>query len=353
MTFKHGKFSDSPTLRSLERLAIQKGWYKDEPVVKTASPKLDLRVTNSLTNNIMVLCAGLRAKGFEEHAEEIEERFIEYKKASKDELEDLVHEAHPKDAKVNNELVETIIDTHLKMLDVANKSATGKLSSASDILFAVKTVLAEDDTSDRAALFAELSLLCSGAFNDAQAGISLANEQTTTGAGYSMTNLFNLSKIKKIISSPTYENLVKAKAAIDSIYKDVSEDLDKDSSTLVYGILAKFNRAKSKIDMAIQKRRSFDAVISSFEKESDDMQQTSSKLEVLKGRVRAWNGREMPAAATTWVQQEMKDLDVISEKLNLAKKERNYPGLSAINAEIEVEREAINKFYEAWKKWLA
>lgn len=143
MTFKHGKFSDSPTLRSLERLAIQKGWYKDEPVIKTASPKLDLRVTNSLTNNIMVLCAGLRAKGFEENAEEIEERFMEYKKASKDELEDLVHEAHPKDVKVNGQLVENIIDKHLTMLDVANKMATGKLSAASDILKAVKTVLGQ------------------------------------------------------------------------------------------------------------------------------------------------------------------------------------------------------------------
>lgn len=274
MTFKHGKFSDSPTLRSLERLAIQKGWYKDEPVVKTASPKLDLRVTNSLTNNIMVLCAGLRAKGFDEDAEEIEEKFIEYKKASKNELEDLVHEAHPKAAKVNDELVENIIEKHLTMLDVANKMATGKLSSSSDVLKAVKMVLGQasgdaikeikDNLSHAKNQMNVINKLCideglDGGFTNLNANFDSVINNTTSASIKNLLNTIKASKSKAQgtwyeaalnLYNPDPEFSKKINVLFDGVINLVSKsrDLILDSSFKAVDssdFLLKFNRVSN------------------------------------------------------------------------------------------------------------
>jgi len=155
MTFKHGKFEDSATMRSLIKIAEQKGWVQSEPLKKTASTSLDLSPTSSLTENVLKLCAGLRQSGMHKYADEVEKNFFNYKRASDiydvsgEEGKDLVDAAHPDGShKIEgiegDAVIETILDQHLKDVEMVNKKPTGKLTNAQDILRAVKVVLADD-----------------------------------------------------------------------------------------------------------------------------------------------------------------------------------------------------------------
>ena len=152
MTFKHNNFEDSATMRSLTKLAREKGLIKDEPVVKTAAPKVDLTPSDSLTENLLKLCTGLRAAGFDKHAEEVESKFVQYKQATSmygvgdEKGEDLVHAAHPKgshkmeDIDSKEATFEDILDKHLQFLNVVDSKPTGKLGSTQEVLDAVKKV---------------------------------------------------------------------------------------------------------------------------------------------------------------------------------------------------------------------
>jgi hypothetical protein len=153
MTFKHTNFEDSSTMRSLVKIAQEKGWVKEEPLKKTAAPKTDLSPSKSFVDNLLKLCTGLRSAGFEKQAEELESKLVQYKQAGalydvgNEKGEDLVHAAHPKGShKMENidskeATFEDILDKHIKMLDVANSKPTGKNSSAQEILDAVKVTL--------------------------------------------------------------------------------------------------------------------------------------------------------------------------------------------------------------------
>lgn len=153
MTFKHGKFEDSATMRSLIKVAEQKGWVTSEPLKKTASESIDLSPTSSLTENVLKLCAGLRQSGMHKYADEVEKNFFNYKRASDiydvtgEEGKDLVDAAHPDgshkmEGMEGDAVIETILDQHLKDTEVVEKKPSGKLTDASSILRAVKMVLA-------------------------------------------------------------------------------------------------------------------------------------------------------------------------------------------------------------------
>lgn len=155
MTFKNIKFEESPIMRSLEKIAKEKGMIKEAPLKKEAESNLDLSISTSLMENILKLCAGLRKSGLNKQADELEVNFLTYKKAntlyetSKETGEDLVDRAHPNgshklEGVLGDSLVETILDKHLKMVDVVNKKPTGKLSSSSSIINAIKIALADD-----------------------------------------------------------------------------------------------------------------------------------------------------------------------------------------------------------------
>lgn len=155
MTFKHEKFEDSVTMRSLVKVAANKGWIKPEPMVKQASATDDLTPTRNLTENVMKLSSALRKSGMVKAAEELEHNFITYKHAnslyniSDESGEDLVDAAHPnKSHKIKDiegdSVIETIIDQQLKDLKIVNKKPTGKLSSSKEVLNAVKVVLAQE-----------------------------------------------------------------------------------------------------------------------------------------------------------------------------------------------------------------
>jgi hypothetical protein len=161
MTFKHTKFEDSVTMRSLTKVAQNKGWIKEEPVVKTAAPQLDLKPSDDLTVNLLKLCNGLRASGFEKQAEELESKFVGYKRAqslygiSNEEGDDLVHAAHPKgshkleNVDSNEAVFEDILDRHNQFVEVVNKKPIGKLSSSRNVIDAVKVVFAQAATAEQ------------------------------------------------------------------------------------------------------------------------------------------------------------------------------------------------------------
>lgn len=157
MTFKHVKFEDSSTMRSLVKVAQEKGWTKEEPLKKTAAvtKTADLQPTDNLLENVLKLCAGLRQRGFQKYAEELENNLFTYKQAdtmydvSKEKGEDLLEHAHPQgshkmeDVDSPEAVFEDLIEKHTKTMKVVEKEPTGKLSDASSVLGAVKTVLAQ------------------------------------------------------------------------------------------------------------------------------------------------------------------------------------------------------------------
>lgn len=171
MTFKHIQFEDSVVMRSLEKLAHDKGLIKETPVVKTASINKPTKpASNSLTEKIIFLCSQLRTSGFEKHALEIESKLMAFKQAntlyetSSEKGEDLVGAAHPKGSyKLEGveggdlAVIETIVDQQLKNIQMTEKKPTGKLSSNKSILSAVKTVLAQAVSPEMDAKIKELT----------------------------------------------------------------------------------------------------------------------------------------------------------------------------------------------------
>lgn len=157
MTFKHVKFEDSPTMRALEKVAKEKGLVKPEPLQKKASvtKRADYTPSNDFMENILKLCAGLRANGLEKAASEVETNYLKFKQAqtlyetSKEKGEDLVQSAHPKGSHklegVEGEeaTVEDILDQHNKLVEIVNKKPTGKLSTA-QIINEVKVALGQE-----------------------------------------------------------------------------------------------------------------------------------------------------------------------------------------------------------------
>lgn len=151
MTFKHSKFIDSVTMRSFEKIAMEKGLITADSLYKKASKKLDLRASDNIMQNVFTLCAGLKQIGLEAYAHDLQKKFLNYKQSSSESGEDLIEQAHPKGghevADVEGDaLVETILEQHLKMITMVNKKPTGKVSSAStsrDIINAVKYSLGQ------------------------------------------------------------------------------------------------------------------------------------------------------------------------------------------------------------------
>lgn len=199
MTFKHMKFEDSPTMRALEKVAKEKGLVKPETLEKKASvtKKADYTPTPNLMENILKLCAGLRTQGLAKEAAELETNFLNYKQAqtlyetSKEKGEDLVNDAHPKGSHklegVEGEeaTFETILDQHLKHLQMIEKKPTGKLSTAS-ILKSVKKALGQEQkyTPDQIGNWYRVQTIgkLEAAANTASAGMGIL--QNAVRAGY-------------------------------------------------------------------------------------------------------------------------------------------------------------------------
>ncbi len=190
MTYKNVKFDDSAVMRSLEKLAINKGMIKPEEIKKQAASKLKLDLTPSsdLSENIMKLCSGLRAGGFNKQAEEIETKFVNLKKAevalyelTKETGEDVVERAHPDGSHEMKGLdgdatIEDLIDISKQMRQIALKPAKGKLANNQAINL-VKLVLAEDavghDTATEFEKIHQAALAAVNTYLDHNAGTSM------------------------------------------------------------------------------------------------------------------------------------------------------------------------------------
>lgn len=156
MTYKHVKFQDSETMRSLVKVAYDKGMIAPESTVEKAlkaqaakAAEPDLSVSDSVQENLLKLCAGLRAKGFTSHAAKIENHIVALKFAQTAEQvdrhemiessegeydvsgetgEDLMDEAHPEgavevaEAGDGHGVVDTKPSAHQKLLDIVTKA---------------------------------------------------------------------------------------------------------------------------------------------------------------------------------------------------------------------------------------
>ena len=150
MTFKHLKFAESSTMQAFEKLARAKGLVKPDEVKKTATKTLDLNPSKNFLENILKLAQGLRSQGFHKHADDLENKFVVYKRAeslyetSKETGEDMVDMAHPKGSKKmdgTDHTVLTIVDQKKKIEEIVNKKSTGKFASNQEIIDTVKRAL--------------------------------------------------------------------------------------------------------------------------------------------------------------------------------------------------------------------
>jgi hypothetical protein len=163
MTFKHSKFIDSATMRSFEKIAIEKKMIMPDGLSKKASKKIDLTPSSDLMSNILTLCVGLKELGMERYASDLQKKFLNYKEASNayetsgETGEDLINSAHPEGSHKlvgveGDSLFETILDQQLKMINIVNKKPSGKLTNASsskDIINTVKFSLGQNTKSNK------------------------------------------------------------------------------------------------------------------------------------------------------------------------------------------------------------
>ena len=227
MTFKHTNFDDSATMRSLIKVAAEKGWVKQESIQKTASVSEDLSPGDNLTENVIKLCSGLRNSGLDKFADELEIKFLTYKQANslygvhKEEGKDLIDAAHPKGGHKMEDLpdavIGTIIENRLKILNVVNKKPTGKLASHLDIMKAVKVALGQDS-----------STLVDGKLNEVKNRFHSLLAIMKSNAGES--NVGSLSVLAPIskgyTTKPVTESSIKAALNAVSLAKNYLKYLD-------------------------------------------------------------------------------------------------------------------------------
>lgn len=269
MTLKHVKFEDSVTMRSLEKVAREKGWVQSEPIEKTAKKKDDYSVTSNLTENVIKLCTGLRNSGFTKYADELESKFMAYKKATNmydttgEKGEDLVDAAHPHGSHKlegvdGDSVIETILDQQLKDVEMVNKHPSGKLSSAKDVLNAVKIVLA--DAADDLKKNLNNVMNSVQQINDLYYDVSFFNRPTADPKKA-------LSMAKLLLTEPSKANALSLKAHLNYLNKTYAPPLGEYLGALLGGMTQDvYDEMSPFFDFA---NKSLDAIIGSISKEEE------------------------------------------------------------------------------------
>jgi hypothetical protein len=149
--------NNSQVAKSLVKIALEKGLITQEKYksVKEAAAKLttNLTPTDNLSENIVKLCNGLRTQGFSKYADEVEKKFVQYKKAqalydvSGETGENLVDRAHPDgshkmEGVEGDSVIETILDRQKKIQQAISKAPTGKLA-AKDAINIARIILGQ------------------------------------------------------------------------------------------------------------------------------------------------------------------------------------------------------------------
>jgi hypothetical protein len=317
MTFKHIAFNESETMRELSRIAIDKKMIKPSaPIIKEASAP-DYSVSTSLTQNILKLCSGLRANGLSKYADEVESKFITYKKAAQEcynvsgeEGTDLVNAAHPEGSHQlvdvpGDSLVETIIDRQLADLKTIDKEPKGKLGTTKDIIKEVKRALGQQKTDQEQ--LEEQKDLCNRNLSKAISGYTdlsnRANSYINTLSVFSFDPYITYTMTKDH-SNYSWET---PKSLIISFLNDATylfSALQKSASDFYEENESKINNVKSYITNAIKNKANIIALNNrtqavkeneewSGEKKQDQPQTTSQskgKMPLLDGQYATING---------------------------------------------------------------
>ena len=391
MTFKHTKFEDSATMRSLVKVAADKGWVKSEPLKKTASVEEDLSPTTNLTENLVKLCAGLRKSGMDKFANELEDKLIAYKKAanslydvSKEKGEDLVDSAHPKGGHTLEGLegdahVETILETKLKMIQMVDKKPTGKLASHTNILRAVKIVLAEESVDE---LEKQIRGQLQAAYATWQKIKKIADEDLTIGMGHEST-------YSEVVNNSTIDKIKDAKKTFNNSIWTVKPGLitgvSENTWSIMQGLVPKVN---GYYDKALELRTKVNAIkAGALEKEDptagsgagtgekkDDkplppppphwknlpdgrsimspLYNNFKKIKSLKGtlaNLKAIGGIANNTGAMKWIDEEIAALNAIDTRYTAVEWNDNAADLNGnMQAEIAAEEKDINAFKSQW-----
>lgn len=212
MSLKTKKFNDSVVMKSFKHLALEKGMIKPEEIKKEAKAALDLNPVEDFTSNVMKLIAGLRKDGLEKFANDLEDHFVNYKMAEssygvhKETGDDLVDMAHPKgshklEGVLGDATIETILDNHLKMMQIVNKKPSGKLSSAKEIINAVKVSVAQENQVSDDELDKETSKLSLSKLKQIPKKLNLIYKLRFSSSGAQVKASFNVGKIEEYINS--------------------------------------------------------------------------------------------------------------------------------------------------------
>lgn len=374
MTFKHGKFEDSVTMRSLVKVAEQKGCIKPELIQKQASVEFDLSPSASLTENVLKLCAGLRQSGMSKQADEVENNFFNYKRAdglydiSGEEGKDLVDAAHPDGShKMENlegdAVIETIVDQHLKDMEVVDKKPTAKLDKASSILQAVKLALGQKLPPSLTSLISAISIKLDNLVKQAEAEKMLP----------SPTNMAYVSTVKSNLMEATVYSLNKAKNLLPAIIDRYSPSFTGAGvSDYTWKFLEpQFNDLFKKIDQAIEIRKQYDQ--QTFESQNEEapaspksgpttlepVQLSASpltplfrQLNQLLGKLQSWQSIgsiSKNPQASSWISKEIGVLKDIYARYDKDYSNEQEKGLvSAMTKEISSEAADINAFQQNW-----
>lgn len=280
---------NSELMRSLVKVAQEKGLVKPEPLpVRTAASfvKNDLSPTNNLMENIVKLCQGLRTTGFNKYADELESVFINYKQATTRTLydttgekgEDLIDAAHPKgshkmEGVEGDAVVETILDKHIKMLDVTNKKPTGKLASSQDIINAVKIVLADDsDVENFQEKIANVNSILDKSIGNVRKTIEYIVSQTSLKDTGTLTKALEMGGAIAVTFS-TFGLGAASIPAVISSWDTFKSDIQSASNV----ILSSFQEFKLKKD-----RVSLDEIVENIK----DLRSKLSKFKILEGNLK-------------------------------------------------------------------
>lgn len=280
MTFKHIDFGSSPVMRSFEKVAFQKGLVNEEDltisfirekVAKIKSDKeKDLYPSNNLTVDILKLCNGLKNIGLETYANEVEQNFIRFKQAnsslydiSGESGEDVINSAHPGGShKLENlpgdeATIETILDKHLKNLEVINKKPTGKLSNAADIIQAVKLIFAQQTLEDKSKENTSSLGMLKGYILDIAALFQAAIKQTDIGWFDKKRLNPSISQIMEYSNNPSASNIEEVSNLSKWIYGSLKNILEDNQDTWKE-ISSQLNRVWSTLAIARKLRSEID-----------------------------------------------------------------------------------------------
>jgi hypothetical protein len=358
MTFKHIAFNESETMRELSRIAIDKKMIKPSaPIIKEASAP-DYSVSTSLTQNILKLCSGLRANGLSKYADEVESKFITYKKAAQEcynvsgeEGTDLVNAAHPEGSHQlvdvpGDSLVETIIDRQLADLKTIDKEPKGKLGTTKDIIKEVKRALGQETKNiDYRA--------CIDSLNQARSSFDKAKSLVDAELSF-FRNIIPLTNpvSDSLIDNPTQDGIKKASNYI-SYWFDYNKSRVSNSQKLLE-IERAFNNVKLHL---------FDAGISLLRAENpqsnnneDKVKEMLKDISLLSSEIIGFASKKgvySNKALSNWCARTKKEIEEkYNEYATATKENREDNAVDMLSAFVQILRSDIEMFKNKYGKYL-